>query len=75
MADYSFTIGMRTTRAIHDVEDWLDAHCRGRWQVTLGDMDETLTHKELIISFEKAEDRDVFKSSFAHSKPAPPGRR
>lgn len=70
MSILPYSVGMRTARPIGEIEDWLAIHCRGRWDIGLRDVADSLKIKELAISFERADERDAFKAAFAKSGPA-----
>ena len=67
MIKYPFLVGLRTARPVERIESWLAAHCAGRWHVRLDEIAPDLSHKNLVIAFEKAEDRTAFKNAFAKS--------
>ena len=70
MIKYPFLVGLRTSRPIARIESWLAAHCDGRWHVRIDEIAEDLSHKNLVIAFEKSEDRTAFKKAFAKSNAA-----
>lgn len=51
--------------AIGEVEDWLDDHCQGDFDLVLEGMDEDLIRKSLKIMFELESDKATFISQFA----------
>ena len=56
-----------TKLQVSDVEDWLDANCKGDWDVSMADL-AVGGHgvaKKLEIYFELPADRDTFKALFA----------
>lgn len=65
MAKHPFVVGLRTARPIERIEKWLLGHCRGQWHVRLEEIASDLSHKYLIVSFERAEDRVAFRQAFA----------
>mgnify|MGYP001576078456 FL=1 len=67
MIKYPFLVGLRTARPVERIESWLAAYCAGRWHVRLDEIAPDLSHKNLVIAFEKAEDRTAFKNAFAKS--------
>ncbi len=70
MIKYPFLVGLRTSRPIARIESWLAAHCDGRWHVRIDEIADDLSHKNLVIAFEKSEDRTAFKKAFAKSNAA-----
>lgn len=69
MSTLPYSVGMRTARPIKDIEAWLAIHCRGRWDIGLRDVTDSLKIKEVAISFERADERDSFKAAFAKIGP------
>lgn len=67
MIKYPFLVGLRTARPVERIESWLAAYCAGRWHLRLDEIASDLSHKNLVIAFEKAEDRTAFKNAFAKS--------
>ncbi len=67
MANYPFVVGLRTARPVERIEKWLLGHCRGKWHVRLEEIASDLSHKYLIVSFERAEDRVAFRQAFARA--------
>lgn len=72
MIKYPFLVGLRTARPVERIESWLAAYCAGRWHLRLDEIAPDLSHKNLVIAFEKAEDRTAFKNAFAKSGAAHP---
>jgi len=70
MARYPFVVGLRTARPIERIEQWLLARCRGKWHVRLEEIASDLSHKYLIVSFERADDRVQFRQAFAKANAA-----
>ncbi len=70
MAKHPFVVGLRTARPIERIEKWLLGHCRGQWHVRLEEIASDLSHKYLIVSFERAEDRVAFRQAFAKANAA-----
>jgi hypothetical protein len=70
MARYPFVVGLRTARPVERIEQWLLARCRGKWHVRLEEIASDLSHKYLIVSFERADDRIQFRQAFAKSNAA-----
>ena len=70
MIKYPFLVGLRTARPVARIESWLAAHCSGKWHVRLDEIAPDLSHKNLLVAFEKAEDRAAFKNAFAKSNAA-----
>ncbi len=50
---------------IGEVEDWLEDHCQGDFDLMLEGMDEDLVRKSLKIMFELEADKATFISQFA----------
>lgn len=67
MIKYPFLVGLRTARPVERIESWLAAYCAGRWHLRLDEIAPDLSHKNLLVAFEKAEDRTAFKNAFAKS--------
>ena len=44
------------------VEEWLEDHCDGRWNVTLEDLNEELDRTTIRVLFEIESDKQKFKS-------------
>ena len=70
MARYPFMVGLRTARPVEIIEKWLLANCRGHWHVRLDDIAADLSHKHLIVAFEVAADRALFRQAFAKANAA-----
>jgi hypothetical protein len=70
MAKYPFVVGLRTARPVERIEQWLLARCRGKWHVRLEEIAFDLSHKYLIVSFERADDRVQFRQAFAKANAA-----
>ncbi len=47
------------------MEDWLDNNCKGRWKVSLEEMDDDLVRKSIRIEFEQISDKQVFIKRFS----------
>jgi hypothetical protein len=56
----SFDIKCKTAGSIGAIEDWLDDHCEGQWNVVLEDMDAALVNKNLRVMFEYEDERKKF---------------
>ena len=70
MIKHPFLVGLRTSRPIARIESWLAAYCDGRWQLRIDEIADDLSHKNLVIAFERSEDRAAFKKAFAKSNAA-----
>ncbi len=49
-----------TSGSLAEMEDWLDDHCEGKWNVILEGLDDDLVKKNLRVMFEYAEEREKF---------------
>lgn len=49
-----------TSGSLAEMEDWLDDHCEGQWNVILVGMDDDLVKKKLKVMFEFEEEREKF---------------
>ena len=56
----TFEIIFRTSGSLTTIEDWLDDHCLGEWNLILDALDENLSGKNIKVMFELAEDREKF---------------
>lgn len=57
-----------TRLQISEVEDWLEANCKGDWDLALADLNVGTgdVAKKVEIYFELPTDRDMFKTLFAN---------
>lgn len=68
MSSTPYGIKFNTARSIDDVEDWLEDHCVGEWDLKIGGLVETPDGsmlKEFQVFFEMDEDRSRFKTGFS----------
>lgn len=54
----------KTSAAIETIEDWLDANCKGEWDVDIEAISTELRQKSVAVYFETDEDRDAFKAAY-----------
>ncbi len=64
-AGISFSVLYSTSESIIFIEDWLDDNCKGRWKVSLEEMDEELVRKSIRIEFEHISDKQDFIEKFS----------
>jgi hypothetical protein len=67
MAKMAFGVQYKTKGSAQAVEDWLDTHCKGAWDIRLGDLDEESGRKTLQIFFERDADKNAFTNAFTKS--------
>jgi len=53
-------IRLKTTSPISELEDLLEARCKGKWDVELDSLDSADRHKTVAIRFETQRDCDAF---------------
>jgi hypothetical protein len=63
--DLPFGVLYSTSESIVFMEDWLDDNCKGRWKVSLEEMDEDLVRKSIRIEFEQIGDKQAFIERFS----------
>jgi len=54
----------KTSAQINVIEDWLDANCKGEWDIDIEAISTELRQKSVAVYFEKEDDRDAFKASY-----------
>ncbi|HEY9080876.1 hypothetical protein [Magnetovibrio sp.] len=54
----------KTSTPINVIEDWLDANCKGEWDVDIEAISTELRQKSIAVYFEKEADRDAFKAAY-----------
>ncbi len=57
-----------TSGSLAEMEDWLDDHCEGQWNVILEGLDDNLVKKNLRVMFEYEEEREKFFRIFIQRK-------
>jgi hypothetical protein len=55
-----FEVPCKTSGTIDVIEDWLDEHCFGDWQVVLRKVDDDMATKHLMVMFETESDKNLF---------------
>lgn len=50
----------KTSGSLTTIEDWLDDHCEGEWNLILDALDDDLTRKSIRVMFELAGDKEKF---------------
>ena len=53
-------ITCKTSGSLTVIEDWMDDHCEGEWNLVLDALDEGLAQKSIRAMFELASDREKF---------------
>lgn len=56
-----------TARSMAQIEDWLDEHCDGNWNVVFDDIDADSGVKTFTVMFELEIDKDRFRSMATRS--------
>ena len=59
-----FGVLFATTRAIWEIEEWLEQNCHGLWNVTLEGIDDNLEKKTIRILFMMEDDKMDFVRTF-----------
>jgi len=54
----------KTSVQINVIEDWLDANCKGEWDIDIEAISTELRQKSIAVYFENEDDRDAFKASY-----------
>ena len=54
----------KTSAQINVIEDWLDANCKGEWDVDIEAISTALRQKSIAVYFENEDDRDAFKAAY-----------
>ncbi len=60
-----FGVLYSTSESIVFIEDWLDDNCKGRWKISLEEMDEDLVRKSIRMEFEHISDKQAFIKRFS----------
>ena len=60
-----FGVLYSTSEPMVFIEDWLDDNCKGRWRVSLEEMDEELVRKSIRMEFENISDKQAFIDKFS----------
>ncbi len=50
----------KTSGSLTTIEDWLEDHCEGEWNLILDALDDDLTQKSIRVMFELAGDKEKF---------------
>lgn len=58
----------KTSTSISVIEDWLDKHCEGEWDVEIEAISTALHQKSVAVYFETEADRDAFKAVYKDLK-------
>lgn len=58
-------IKFKTSASINMFEDWLEANCKGEWDLEVESISTTLGQKSMAVYFENETDRDAFKAAYA----------
>lgn len=63
----SLRIGLKfkTSASILTIENWMDANCKGEWEVEIVSINANLQKKTIAAYFETEEDRDAFKKAYS----------
>ena len=56
----TYDLTCATSGSLAEMEDWLDDHCEGQWNVVLEGLDDDLVKKKLRVMFEFEEERENF---------------
>ena len=62
-----YGVAFKTERQISEIEDWLDQHCSGDWDVRLRALDDAdMAHMKKVVEvyFELEEDKLKFRQGF-----------
>jgi len=54
----------KTSAPISVIEDWLDAHCKGEWDLDIESISTALGQKSIAVYFETENDKDAFKEAY-----------
>jgi len=54
----------KTSAQINVIEDWLEANCKGEWDVEIEAISTELRQKSIAVYFESEDDRDAFKDAY-----------
>lgn len=54
----------KTSAPINVIEDWLEANCKGEWDVSIEAISTELKQKSIAVYFESEDDRDAFKAAY-----------
>ncbi len=64
----TFDVNCKTSGSISTIEDWLDQHCKGEWNLILAARTGDLTQKSIRIMFELSEDKEQFINLYGKTK-------
>jgi len=57
-------IKFKTSAPINVIEDWLEANCKGEWDLEIESISTVLGQKAMAVYFETEADRDAFKATY-----------
>ncbi|HEY9163025.1 MAG TPA: hypothetical protein VIN57_00340 [Magnetovibrio sp.] len=57
-------IKFKTSASISVIEDWLEANCKGEWDVDIEAIATALGQKAVAVYFEKESDKEAFKAAY-----------
>lgn len=57
-------IKFKTSASIEVIEDWLEANCKGEWDVDIEAISTGLRQKSVAVYFETDDDREAFKAAY-----------
>ena len=60
----AIALRLKTVLSIETIEDWLERNCSGRVQVHFDGLSDDRTRTELLIVFDEAIDKDLFKTAY-----------
>ena len=61
-------IKFKTSAPITVIEDWLEANCKGEWEVEIEAIATALGQKAVAVYFEKDDDKEAFKLAYKDLK-------
>ncbi len=64
----TFDINCKTSGSLSTIEDWLDQHCNGEWNLVLAARTGDLAQKSIKIMFELSEDKEQFINLYGKAK-------
>lgn len=57
-------IKFKTSTPISAIEDWLEANCKGEWDIGIEDITTGLGQKSVAVYFETDDDKEAFKQAY-----------